>query len=720
MAKNNTQVQIDELIALVTSYLPDEDGTLLRRAHAFAAEVHSEKRWPSGEPYVIHPLAVAHILAGMKLDVQTIAAGLLHGVLKEKSASEAQLEELFGQDITTIVRGATRITDVKFSNQLQYQAENVRKMILAVSADIRVLLVKLADRLHDMRSLHYRTAIKQQEIAQETIDLYAPLASRLGIDWMKRELEDLCFEYLHPEEYRDLETKMSNSTLDRTAYVDGVRELLHQKLTEYGLAECRILGRPKHLYSIFRKLLAQKIPLEEVYDKVAFRIIFKTEKECYEALGLVHSLWRPVPGRFKDFISLPKGNLYQSLHTTVVGPRGEFMEIQIRTEEMDTIAQEGIAAHWAYKEKKSVSSKDANLFRWLKQLVQWQQELKDPKEFLDALKLELYEPDICVLTPNGEVKEFPRGSTPIDFAYGIHTDVGNHCVGAKVQGRIVPLRYQLQNGDQVEILTTPNQHPNRDWLNLVKTSRARARIRQWLKQEEQQKLLAAGREICERELRKHNLSLKKIVSTGHLKEILKSSGANNLEDFIRGVGAGKITIANVLNRLLPEEIRKEEPVASGAAFKKLPTKTEARDAVTIQGVDDLLVRVSRCCMPVPGDEVMGFVTIGQGVAIHKANCVNLLTSDPQRRIDVDWSATPATTMHRAQITVRTQNKKGILASLTSALNADDANILDLEAHTQENDSAILRMVLEVEDLDHLRRILAHIRQLDGILEARRW
>jgi len=708
--------RLDEIISLVESYLPDADLTALNKAYVYAARFQGGKFRLSGEPYLSHPLAVAHILATMRLDFHTVVAGLLHDVLEDETASADEIKELFGKDVAHIVKGTARITTVQFNNQLHFQAENVRRMILAMSADIRVLLVKLADVLHDMHSLKYYEPERQQELARETLDLYAPLASRLGIDWLKRELEDLAFEHLHPKEFRELAAKIKSSSLDRQTYVEEVRDLLFRMLRENNLGDCRILGRPKHLYSIYKKLQVQKIPFEKVYDKVAFRLIFNSIRECYEALGLVHALWRPVPGRFKDFISMPKANLYQSLHTTVVGPHGEFMEIQIRTEEMDKIAQEGIAAHWAYKEKKSVSSKDVYLSKWLKQLVQWHQELKDPQEFLDSVRLELYEPDIYVLTPTGEVKEFPRHSTPIDFAYSIHTEVGNHCTGAKVNGRMVPLKYQLQNGDQVEIITSPHQTPSRDWLSLIKTSRARARIRQWLKQEEQKKLMELGREICERELRKHNLSLKKLVSTGHLRAILKASGVNSLEELMRGVGAGKITLGEIAKSLQPPEVVPAAPVEEATVRKSQPRSTEG--TLTIDGLSDMLMKISRCCLPVPGDQVLGFITTGHGISVHKASCPNLLAMDPERWIEVNWAAAP-NAVHQAQIQAVTVSRKGILASLSQLLSAEDANILDLEAHTNEDETAIISFILEVENLAHLRRILLRIRQMDGVLDAKR-
>jgi GTP pyrophosphokinase len=718
-------LSFDEINNLAKGYLHDVDIEPLQEAYKFAAMMHEGKIHPtSGEPYINHLLAVAEILLAMKLDLKTVIAGLLHGVLKEDpTLSIKELEKKFGKDVAIIVRGATRITNVQFNSKLTYQAENVRKLLLAMATDIRVLLVKLADRLHDMRSYTMEDTIQQQALAQETLELYAPLSSRLGIDWMKRELEDLAFKFLHPDEYIDLTGRIESSTSDREVYVREVIGILHEKLAENNLTDCKIIGRPKHLLSIYKKIIAQNIPLEKVYDKVAFRIIVNNVKECYEALGTVHANWAPVPGRIKDFISSPKANNYQSMHTTVIGPYGEFMEIQIRTYEMDRVAQEGVAAHWAYKEGQAISKDDVKVFKGLKQLVKWLQELKDPKEFLDSVRGELYEAEVYALTPNGEVKEFPQGSTPLDFAYVIHTEVGNRCAGAKINGKIVPLKYKLQNGDLVEIITSPKQKPRRDWLTLVKTSRAKSRIRHWLRREEKEKAANVGREICERELRKYETSLKKIIKTGHMRQLLKSLHCNSLEDLLGKVGSGSLAIQNVIKVLQPAELRVEEDekekelLSVEAAVHKRETKRDD-EAISIEGVDDMLVKISQCCLPVPGDRIMGFITTGRGISIHKANCHNLLSTDPQRRIEVSWSA-DAQTVHRAQIYVVTQNKKGMLAAVSNAISIDDANILELEAKVSSENLSTNNIVVEVEDLAHLTRLLQHLRQIDGVLEARR-
>ncbi|MFZ5766381.1 MAG: RelA/SpoT family protein [Thermodesulfobacteriota bacterium] len=717
---------IDDLVRRAQGYLPARDIAALRKAYDYAVKIHGTRKRASGIPYILHPLAVAHTLASMQLDLETLQAGLLHGVFKEPgtTATEKELEELFGADVRAIVSGVSRINSIEDSANLEYQAENIRKMLLAMSSDIRILLVKLADRLHLMHLMDIPTAEKQS-FAAETMDLYAPLASRLGIDWMKRELEDLAFAQLHPAEYQDLAARVDSSTNDRARYVEEIKEILSAKLREQGLTSFRILGRPKHLYSIYRKLLAQRIPLEKVYDKVAFRIIVQTVRECYEALGLVHSLWVPIDGRFKDFISTPKSNMYQSLHTSVIGPHGDFMEIQIRTEEMDKIAKEGIAAHWAYKEGTAISSKDAKLFQWLKQLIHWLQELKDPKEFLEVFKGELHHGEIYVLTPNGEVKELPEGSTPLDFAYAVHTEVGNRCTGAKINGRLVQLKTRLHTGDVVEILTSPHQQPSRGWLALVKTSRAKNRIRQWLRQEEMEKSLKLGQEICERELRKHNQSLKRLIKTGHLKEILKRANANALEELLRKVGSGKIRPEQLVDLLLPPEIRKQKQEEEAAAAPEIPIEAPTTpprpargDAIIIDGIDNMLIKISQCCLPMPGDEIMGFITAGRGISVHKAHCPNLLATDPERRIEVSWSSSTRT-QHRAQIQIVAHDRKGLLVAICNAITNDDANILNVEAHTAKDNIARITIVLEVNSIDHLTTLLQHVRQLDQVIEAKR-
>ncbi len=712
---------------LAANYLHDVDLSPIDEAWELAVSVHRDGKHFSGEPYLIHALEVASTLASMHLDLDTILSGLLHGALKNGVAFD-ELEKKFGRDVAYIVSGTTKITSVQYNDRLSSQAENVRKMLLAMATDIRVLLVRLIDRLQDMLLLDMVERRRQIDVARETMDLYAPLASRLGIDWLKRQLEDFAFRYLYPAEYEDLSTRLESSLTERQSYVDEMIAILYEKLRQGSVNPTRILGRPKHLYSIYKKLIAQNIPLERVYDKVAFRIIVQEVKECYEALGIIHANWSPLPNRIKDFISVPKANNYQSMHTTVAGPRGHFIEIQIRTEEMDRVAQEGVAAHWAYKEGQKVKERDARLFRDLKTLVNSLQDVEDSREFLESLRGELHDPEVYALTPTGEVKELPARSCPIDFAYAIHTEVGNRCAGAKVNGRLVPLKYELQNGDIVEIITSPKQTPRRGWLDLVKTSRARTRIRSWFRREERDKAYALGREICERELKKHDMTLKRLVKSGHIKLLLKSLRCNSLDDMLVKVGSGGITIENLVKALDPPEMRKEkEPVPSQMTPEQLAElmasqvrsgTSRSGSAISIDGIDDMLAKVAQCCSPVPGDPIVGFITTGRGVSVHKADCANLLGSDPQRWIEVFWNSQEHQS-YRVGVQVTAENRRGIFADISSAIGADMATIVEISAHVTPEDRAEFSIALEVTDLDHLQQILLHLRQMEPVISARR-
>ena len=717
---------IQHLVSLASGYLHGVELAPLIKAHAFAAERHAGQHYTPGEPYIDHLLAVACSLAAMKLDLDTIVAGLLHGTLKENVATLDELKKQFGNDVANIVNGATRITNVRYNSNLAHEAENIRKLLLAMGADIRVLLVKLADRLQDMLALDYLDEVERRYKARETMDLYAPLASRIGIEWLKRELEDLAFKYLFPAEYADLTAHLESTLSERQAYVEEVKQILQNMLTASKIVPVRIIGRPKHIYSIYKKLVAQRIPLERVYDKVAFRIIVRTVRDCYQALGTVHADWTPVPGRIKDFISATKSNNYQSLHTTVAGPRGHFIEVQIRTEEMDRVAQEGVAAHWAYKEGQKITTGDARLFKDLKQLVQSLQEVEDPSEFMESVRGELFEPDVYALTPTGAVRELPRGSTPIDFAYAIHTAIGDTCVGAKVNGQIVQLKHELQSGDIVEILTQKQQHPRRAWLQLVKTSRARNRIRHYLRREEKERSLKLGREICERELKKYDVNLRGLLKSGHLRLLLKQLKCASLDDMLVRIGAGSITIPHLLRTLQPEEFREAEEKRRMAemverahrAAEESKTSSAKRNVIDIDGVDGMLVKVSQCCHPVPGDAIIGFITTGSGISVHKADCPNLLATDPIRWLDVAWSGSPQNT-HRAALLIRAENRKSLLAEISSTISADDADIVELNARTTVENIAELEVLLSVVNLKHLQLLQQHLLQMPEVIEVRR-
>ncbi|MDR0477649.1 MAG: bifunctional (p)ppGpp synthetase/guanosine-3',5'-bis(diphosphate) 3'-pyrophosphohydrolase [Desulfobulbaceae bacterium] len=708
----------ERLKVIAGEYLHAADLARIDKAWEVVCKAHQGQKHFSGEPYVVHALDVACTLAAMRFDINSVLAGLLHGVIKHGDMKIERLRDLFDDTLAGIVAGATKIDNLPYNSKLVSQAENVRKMLVAIASDVRVLLVRLVDRLQDMPLLETLNRERQAEIAQETMELYAPLASRLGIDWMKRELEDFAFHYLYPDEYEDISSKMDASLSERQDYVDRTITVIREMLAAANVAPLRITGRPKHLYSIYKKLVAQKIPIDKVYDKVAFRVIVDTVRECYEALGIIHANWKPLQHRIKDFISMPKANNYQSMHTTVIGPGGHFIEIQIRTEEMDRVAQEGVAAHWAYKEGQKAHEDDARLFKELKKLVATLQEVEDPKEFLDTVRSELfYSEAVYAITPGGAVKELPLGSCPIDFAYAVHTEVGHHCFGAKVNGKLVPLKYQLQSGDVVEILTSSSRMPHRDWLDLVKTGRARTCIRAWLRREEKEKSLSLGREICDRELKKHNTTLKKLIRTGHIRHLLKELRCVSLDDMLTKVGSGVINLQLLERILQPPKPDTDE----SAPPPPVPSSTDMRDkpGISITGVDGVLVKVSQCCSPVPGDDIIGFITQGKGVSIHKAGCPNLQASDPRRWIDVSWSL-GGDTYYRVGLQLLIANRHGVVADVASVIGNDHGNILEISPQPTVLDDALgYKVFVEVKDRDQLQRIIGHLRQHSSVLSARR-
>ncbi|NIA08530.1 MAG: RelA/SpoT family protein, partial [Nitrospiraceae bacterium] len=606
----------------------------------------------------------------------------------------------------------TKLSKIQFHSKIYKQAENIRKMILAMSKDIRVLLVKLADRLHNMRTLEYQKEYKRVRIARETMDIYAPLAGRLGIDKIKVELEDLAFLYIYPQEYQDLRKKVKDQLGERKAYVEEVKGLIAKKMADFGLP-CKVTGRPKHLYSIFRKMRRRNVSLGQIYDLIAFRILVKSLKECYEALGIVHSLWKQVPGRFKDYISLPKTNMYQSLHTTVIGPYGERMEIQIRTEEMDKVANEGIAAHWLYKEGKIISKEKEHQFDWLHQLMEWQKELEDPREFLESVKMDLFPNEVYVFTPRGEVKEFPRGATPIDFAYAIHTDVGHHCSGARINGRMVPLKQELRNGDIVEIITSEQHVPSRDWLKFVKTSKARARIRQWIR-----KSLVLGKELCVREFKRHRLDFNELMKTKG-PEIAKIFSFKTPKDMILAVGYGKISPSNILRKVIrAEQPEGPEPSEEKEIKVQKHAGTKGQQGILIHGLDDILIHLGQCCTPIPNDEVVGYITKGRGVTIHRENCANVRNLDPERRVEVTWDPAEGAT-YPVRVQVVSADQKGMLAAVSNAISAEESNILKARVTTTPNYDAVFNFTIEVRDRKHLSKVLSDVRKIKGVIRIKR-
>jgi guanosine-3',5'-bis(diphosphate) 3'-pyrophosphohydrolase len=703
-----------EIIDRVIAYNPNADVSMISRAYGVCLKSHAGQLRESGEPYAVHPMEVALVLTQLKLDVPSIVAGLLHDIVEDTQYSTEQLAAEFGEDIAQLVDGVTKISKIQFKNYEEKQAENFRKMIISMAEDIRVVLIKLADRLHNMRTLQYLPEHKQMRIAQETIEIYAPLANRLGIGWMKSELEDLCLRYLKPEAYFSLSKKVSKKREERQKYLEKVIEATKKNLLQYGF-KGEVLGRYKHLYGIYRKMERQGISFEEVYDLMGIRIITDTKMNCYAILGMIHSLWRPVPGRFKDYIGVPKSNLYQSLHTTVVGPEGEHVEFQIRTHEMHRIAEEGIASHWAYKEGGKIDEKDSRIFGWLRQLMEWQQELSDHRQFMDSVKTDLFTDVIYVFTPKGDVKELVKGATPIDFAYAVHTEIGNRCSGAKINGKIVSLKYQLRSGDTVEILTSPGQVPSKDWLKIAKTPKAKAKIKHLIKIEETKRSLEIGKRLLERELHRERLSPAEVFKSDKIFVSVREQGIATLDDLFVAVGYGKLSPHQVVRPLLPAADLKEglkEKITRKIGLQK--------DAVKVRGVNDILIHLSKCCNPVPGDRIIGFITRGRGLSIHAVDCPNIdeLDYDRDRLVEVDWDMGDTTT-HPVEISVLTVDKPGLLALVSASIASARANISHAEISTTEDKKAILNFVVDITNIGHLDRVLRNIEKVEGVLQARR-
>jgi len=699
---------IDDLINKVLSYRPNANVELIRKAHIVSREAHCEQKRKEGIPYIYHPLAVAEILVQMKLDATTIAAGLLHDTIEDAEMTVDDISDMFSPEVAFLVDAVSKLSKLKFSTVEEAKAENFRKMFLAMSKDIRVILIKFADRLHNMRTIEFLPPEKQKRIAKETLEIYAPLANRLGIGWMRNEFEDLSFKVLYPEAYKELERKVTKRREEQKSYIDNVIEILSEKIESMNIP-FKIFGRVKHHYGIYQKMLKQKIPFEQVYDVIGIRIITDTVAHCYDILGIIHSLWTLIPGRFKDFISLPKSNYYQSLHTTVIGPGGERVEFQIRTEEMDIIAEEGIAAHWRYKEKSDLDEKEMKLVSWLRDLIK---EISDPKELLDAVKAEVIPDTIYVFTPKGDVKELPINSTPVDFAYSIHSEVGNRCTGAKVNGRLVPLNYHLQSGDVIEIITSPHQKPRKDWLQFVVTQRARGRIKHFLRQEERQQGIDIGKQLLEAHLRKQNIPLS-ILKNEKIDEVLTFFSIQSLEDLFLLIGHGKISVNHVINRLLPE-IPTEEVVLP----KRVPAKTKQKQFISLKGVDEVLYHIARCCMPVPGDDIVGFITRGKGITVHRKDCINLKNLEKERLIEVFWTA-DSDSKSQTKISIECIDKPGILATLTSFLSANQVNITAVKANATSDKRALIDFTIEVKDRAHLSEIINKISQINEVISVKR-
>jgi len=711
-------IRLNDITSRLLSYHPRADIGLVEKAYVYSAKVHQGQVRLSGEPYLSHPLEVAYILTQMKMDVISVVAGLLHDTIEDTVAELSEIERLFGKETANIVDGVTKISKMQFSTSEEQQAENMRKMILAMATDIRVILVKLADRLHNMQTLGYQVSEKQELIARETLDIYAPLAGRLGIYWMKSTLEDLCLYYLEPQIYNKIKTELAERRGAREKFIEEVKELLTQKLKEANI-QATIKGRHKHLYSIYTKMKDQNLSAIQVYDILAFRVIVNSLKECYEVLGIIHATWKPVPGRFKDYISLPKANMYQSLHTTLIGPLGQRMEIQIRTWEMDRVAEEGIAAHWKYKEGLVASKTDEKQITWLRQLLEWQKSLQDPKEFMETVRMDLFPNEVYVFTPKGEVREFPKGATPVDFAYSVHSEIGNRCIGSKVNGKMVPLRYKLKNGDTVEIITSQKHHPSKDWLEFVKTPRARTKIKQWIMRQERDQSINLGREILEKGLDQSRINLPNIMKSEQIEAVAKDFSFHTIEDLLANLGFGRLSAKQIIGRLKPK-MGIEEEIRTGLVSKMVSRikRKKSTQGIKVKGLDNMLVRFANCCHPLPGEHVAGFITRGRGVTIHKHNCRHIMDADPERLVEVVWEPSDHD-VYVAKLRVITSDKKGILADISAILAQKDANILKATVQTTIDRKGIALFTVEVENYKQLQEIMGTIKKVKDVLLVER-
>ena len=710
-------IRITEIIDKIGEYNPGADVDIIRRAYVFSARVHEGQVRLSGEPYLSHPLEVAGVLADMKLDVESVAAGLLHDVIEDTYATSEEIKSLFGQEIFHIVSGVTKLSKLPFHSSQALQAENLRQMILAMADDIRVILIKLADRLHNMRTLQFHLESKRKKIAQETLDIYSPLASRLGIYRIKNELEDISFMYLQPEEYTRIKNLVNTDRVEREKYIETVKGYIQKKMDEANL-KCEVLGRYKHFYSTYQKMVTQNLSFEEVYDIIAFRIILDTIPQCYEALGLIHSLWKPIPKKFKDYIGVPKANMYQALHTTVIGPFGERVEIQIRTKEMDQVAKSGVAAHWSYKEGKRIDESISKKFAWIQNLVENQKDYKDPNEFLENVRMDLFPDDVYVFTPRGEIKSLPRGATPIDFAYLIHTEVGNQCVGAKVNGRIVPLKYELKTGNIVEITTKKDHQPSKDWLNFVKTVKARSRIRQWIKIQEKERSISLGREMFEKAFRKYRLNFTIVSKSEEMEKVVKDFGFKAVEDLIAAVGYGKITPLQIIRKIEPKHEPEEgqESILNKIIGRVRKKKPQA--GIIVQGLDDILIKFGNCCQPVPGDSITGYITQGHGITVHRSNCVNILQMSPERQIEVEWNEAVKET-YPVKIRVQSLDRLGLLAEIAANISKNEANILKVNTEIRENKIVDSYFTIAVANTKHLSQVLSDLKKIKVVQFVKR-
>ncbi|MBF0344201.1 MAG: bifunctional (p)ppGpp synthetase/guanosine-3',5'-bis(diphosphate) 3'-pyrophosphohydrolase [Nitrospirae bacterium] len=708
-------IRLDELLSKIASYNPDANTELIRLAYHFTHEAHCDQKRREGTPYVGHPLSVASILADMHLDCTTITAGLLHDTVEDTDTTIDDISDMFGVDVAYMVNAVTKLKQMEFKTREEAQAENFRKMFLAMAEDVRVILIKFADRLHNMRTLAFMPTEKQKRISAETLDIYAPLANRLGIGWLRAEFEDLGFKHLHPELYEEISRKVAEKRHDREDFIKELALNVEAKLKEHNVF-ARVSGRVKNYYGIYQKMLKQRVSFEEVNDILGLRIITQSKEQCYMTMGIIHSMWIPVPGRFKDYIAIPKANMYQSLHTTVLSSNGERIEFQIRTEDMHLLAERGIASHWIYKEKeRPFDDRDAKYFNWLRELIYMQKDSSDAKDFLEMFKGEVFQDVVFVLTPAGEIKELPTGSTPIDFAFAIHSEVGNRCVGCRINGRIVPLKYHLKNGDIVEILTSASQTPSKDWLSFVVTHKARSRIRHWIKSEQRKQAVTLGAAMLEDDFRKNSLSLS-LLKSKKMIEVVHTFNLRTFEELCVEIGYGKLSAHQVVNRLKPDKHPTEvEPISI-----KPPKKSKPHKGIQITGIDNLLYNTAKCCFPVPGDSVMGFITRGKGVTIHRLDCNNYqrLAVEDSRLVKISWDASGDVTT-TTRLYVETIDKPGILATLSSLISTFNINLSQLEARSAQNKHAHFAFTLEVKDKVQLTNLSNKLMSVDGVISVHR-
>ena len=720
--------RFNRLVDKIRQYNPGCNFLLIEKAYMLSKKVHDGQMRESGEPFISHPLEVAHILADLELDCTAITAGILHDTVEDTTCTIEQLKEQFGEEIVALVDGVTKLDKIPYTTKEEQQAENLRKMLLAMAKDIRVILIKLADRLHNMHTIKFMPPEKQLDKARETLEIYAPLAHCLGISKIKWELEDICLRYIDPKGYYDLVERIAKKRREREAFITQILEEIKAKSAELGI-EAHLDGRPKHFYSIYKKMQEQNKSLEQVYDLFAVRVIVNSVKDCYAVLGMVHELYKPIPGRFKDYIAMPKPNMYQSLHTTLMGIEGTPFEVQIRTWDMHKVAEVGIAAHWKYKEGHSAGNDMDNRLSWLRQMLEWQKDTKDANEFIESVKVDLFTDEVFVFTPKGDVMNLPIGSTPIDFAYAIHSAVGNKMMGAKVNGEMVRLSYTLKNGDIIEILTSSNVHgPSRDWLKIAKSSQARNKINQWFKKENREENVIRGKENIERELKKQGMTYSQLFKTEWIEIILKKFNFNSLEDIYSAVGYGGITSSKIVTRLRdeyrktikveePEQDVQEEEVQSKNEKKK---KNVPESGIVVKGIENCLVRLSRCCNPVPGDEIIGYITRGRGVSVHRADCTNITgdLSDDERLIEVKWY-TAGNVSYKADINIMANDRASILMEVTNVIAEAKIHLKAINARTTKDQLVIINLTLEINDTEQLEKIIKKLKKVDSVFEVSR-